>query len=227
MTSTNTSNMRQGKSTVESAAAGSGPAAGGAAAGLVDDQLLAGLIERARAGGVQLAGQGGLLAELTKRLLESGLDGEMSDHLGYDRHEAAGRGSGNSRNGVRAKTVLTDSGPVPVEVPRDRNGSFTPWIVGKRQRRLSGVGSLVLSLSAKGLTHGEICAHLADVYGASVSKQTISTITDAVVEGMAQWQNRPLDPVYPVVFVDAINVKIRGLHLSQPLGHLLRLGRVL
>lgn len=207
MTSTNTSNMQHGKSIVESAVPGAGPQA--SAAELVDDQLLAGLIERARAGGVQLAGQGGLLQELTKRLLESALDGEMREHLGYDKHEAAGRGSGNSRNGVRPKTVLTDIGPVPIEVPRDRNGSFQPRIVGKRQRRLTGVDGLVLSLSAKGLTHGEICAHLADVYGASVSKQTVSAITDAVVEGMLDWQNRPLDPVYPVVFVDAIHVKIR------------------
>jgi transposase-like protein len=105
--------------------------------------------------------------------------------------------------------VLTEVGPVEIDVPRDRDGSFEPKIVAKRQRRLSGVDELVISLSAKGLTTGEVQAHLAEVYGADVSRQTISTITDKVVEGMAEWQNRPLDPVYPVVFIDAINVKIR------------------
>ena len=121
------------------------------------------------------------------------------------------RGDGrNSRNGHRSKTVLTEVGPVEIDVPRDRDGSFEPKIVAKRQRRLSGVDELVISLSAKGLTTGEVQAHLAEVYGAEVSRQTISTITDKVVEGMAEWQNRPLDPVNPVIFIDAINVKIRG-----------------
>ncbi|MET9040350.1 IS256 family transposase [Streptomyces mirabilis] len=167
------------------------------------------LVERARSEGLQLTGQGGLLQQLTKRVLESALEGEIADHLGYEKHDAAGRGSGNSRNGGRAKTVLTDVGPVEVEVPRDTSGTFEPQIVKKRQRRLTGVDEMVLSLSAKGLTHGEISAHLAEVYGAEVSKQTISTITDKVMEGMAEWQNRPLDRVCPVLFVDAINVKIR------------------
>ena len=142
-------------------------------------------------------------------MLESALDGEITDHLGYDRHDPAGANSGNTRNGARAKTVLTDVGPVEIGVPRDRQGSFEPQIVRKRQRRLSGVEDLVLSLSAKGLTTGEISAHLAEVYGAEVSRQTISTITDKVMDGMAEWQNRPLDRVYPVVFLDAIHVKIR------------------
>ena len=163
----------------------------------VDEQLIDRLASRARAGGLQLAGEGGLLQQLTKRLLESALEGELSDHLGYDRHDPAGRDSGNSRNGYRAKTVLTDVGPVEVRVPRDTGGTFEPQIVRKRQRRLTGVDEMVLSLSAKGLTHGEISAHLAEVYGASVSKQTISTITDKVMDGMAEWQNRPLDRVYP------------------------------
>jgi transposase-like protein len=150
-----------------------------------------------------------LLQQLTKRVLEAALDGEITDHLGYDKHDPAGKNGGNSRNGARAKTVLTDVGPVEVSVPRDRDGSFEPQIVRKRQRRLSGVEDMVLSLSAKGLTTGEISAHLAEVYGAQVSRQTISTITDKVMDGMAEWQNRPLDAVYPVVFLDAINVKIR------------------
>ncbi|MDA3642388.1 transposase, partial [Mycobacterium xenopi] len=125
------------------------------------------------------------------------------DHLGYAKHDPAGRDGGNSRNGARTKTVLTDVGPVEVAMPRDRDGSFEPQIVRKRQRRLSGIDSLVISLSAKGLTRGEIAAHLAEVYGAQVSKQMISTITDRVIEAMSKWCNRPLDPVYPVVFIDA------------------------
>src|SRR5204862_6008301 len=121
----------------------------------------------------------------------------------------AGRDGGNSRNGHRAKTVITEAGPVELSMPRDRDASFEPKIVAKRQRRLTGVEDMVISLSAKGLTTGEIAAHLAEVYGAEVSRQTISTITDKVVEGMAEWQNRPLDSVYPVIFLDAVHVKIR------------------
>ncbi|MBQ0897975.1 IS256 family transposase [Micromonospora sp. U56] len=185
---------------------------------VTDEQLIAMLVDRARGDGLKLTGEGGLLQQLTKRVLESALDGEITDHVGYDKHDPAGRGSGNTRNGSRTKTVLTDVGPVEVRVPRDAAGTFEPQIVRKRQRRLTGVDDMVLSLSAKGLTHGEIAAHLAEVYGAEVSKQTISTITDKVMDGMAEWQNRPLDPVYPVVFIDAINVKIRdGQVANRPI----------
>jgi len=185
---------------------------------VTDEQLIAMLVDRARGDGLKLTGEGGLLQQLTKRVLESALDGEITDHVGYDKHDPVGRGSGNTRNGSRTKTVLTDVGPVQVRVPRDAAGTFEPQIVRKRQRRLSGVDDLVLSLSAKGLTHGEISAHLAEVYGTEVSKQTISTITDKVMDGMAEWQNRPLDPVYPVVFIDAINVKIRdGQVANRPI----------
>src|SRR3954468_23007335 len=166
----------------------------------VDEQLIDRLVGRARAEGLVLTGEGGLLSQLTKRLVESALEGELTDHLGYGKHDAVGRDGGNSRNGHRSKTVLTEAGPVGIDVPRDRDGSFEPKIVGKRRRRLSGIDELVLSLSAKGLTTGEVAAHLAEVYGADVSRQTISTITDKVVEGMAEWQNRPLDPGrFPVV----------------------------
>lgn len=175
----------------------------------LDEQLVAQLVNRARAGGLKLTGEGGVLQQLTKRLLESALEGEITDHLGYDKHDPAGRNGGNSRNGIRSKTVLTDVGPVEISVPRDRDGSFEPRIVAKRQKRLTGVDEMVISLSAKGLTTGEISAHLAEVYGAQVSRQTISTITDKVMEGMVEWQNRPLDPVYPVIFIDAIHVKVR------------------
>src|SRR5260370_302674 len=166
-------------------------------ADLLDDQLIGKLVDRARSQGLQLTGEGGLLQQLTKRVLESALEGEITDHLGYDKHDRAGAGSGNSRNGVRPKTVLTEVGPVQIEVPRDRDGSFEPQIVKKRQRRLSGVDEMVLSLSARGLTHGDISAHLAEVYGASVSKPTISTITDKVLDGMAEWPEPPLDSVLP------------------------------
>lgn len=159
----------------------------------VDDRLIDELVGRAQAEGVQLTGEGGLLQQLTKRLLESALEGEITDHLGYDRHEPAGKNGGNSRNGKRGKTVLTDVGPVEISVPRDREGTFEPKIVKKRQKRLTGVDEMVISLSAKGLTTGEVQAHLMEVYGADVSRQTISTITDKVIDGMAEWQNRPLD----------------------------------
>jgi putative transposase len=184
----------------------------------VDEQLVRRLTERARADGLRLTGEGGLLQRLTKLVVESSLEGELDDHLGYGKHDPVGRDGGNSRNGKRAKTLLTEAGPVAIEVPRDRDGSFEPKIVAKRQRRLSGVDDLVISLSAKGLTHGEISAHLAEIYGAEVSKQTISTITDRVVEGMAEWQSRPLDPVYPVIFIDCVNVKIRdGQVANRPI----------
>ncbi|WP_370447544.1 IS256 family transposase [Kitasatospora sp. SolWspMP-SS2h] len=184
----------------------------------LDDQLIGQLVDRARASGLQLTGAGGLLQQLTKKLLESALEGEMTYHLGYEKHDPAGAGSGNSRNGVRSKTVLTEVGPVEIDVPRDREGSFEPQLVRERQRRLSGVDEMVLSLSARGLTHGEVSAHLADVYGAEVSKQTISTITDQVIEGMTEWQNRPLDPVYPVVFIDCVHVKLRdGQVANRPI----------
>jgi transposase-like protein len=135
-----------------------------------------------------LTGPDGLLKALTKTVIETALEEEMSDHLGYDKHEPVGRNRGNSRNGKRSKTVLTDAaGEVDLEVPRDRDGSFEPVIVKKRQRRLSDVDAVVLSLYAKGLTTGEISAHFAEVYDASVSKDTVSRITDQVIEEMQVW----------------------------------------
>src|SRR3954466_16038012 len=196
-----------------------GPPSGEDSGGRPGDEALGReLVERARSEGVELVGAGGLLTGLTKTVLETALEAELDEHLGYSKHAVEGRNSGNSRNGTRAKTVLTEVGEVELEVPRDREGSFEPKIVRKRQRRMSGVDELVISLSAKGLTTGEISAHLAEVYGAEVSKQTISTITDKVLEGMAEWQNRPLDAVYPVIFIDAIHVKIRdGKVANRPI----------
>ena len=176
----------------------------------IDQQGLAReLVDRARAEGVELVGPDGMLSGLTKSVVETALEEEMSDHLGYDRHDPAGRDGGNSRNGTRSKTVLTEIGPVEIEVPRDRDGSFEPKIVRKRQRRLDGIDEIVLSLTARGLTTGEVAAHFAEVYGAKVSKDTISRITDKVIEEMTEWQNRPLDRVYTVLFIDAIVVKVR------------------
>ena len=191
---------------------------GASSSGRPLSELAAELMARADADGVSLVGPDGLLSGLTKTVLEAALEAEMTDHVGYEPHDPAGRNSGNSRNGTRPKTVLTDVGPVHLDVPRDRDGSFTPVIVPKRKRRLAGVDAMVCSLSAKGLTHGEISAHLAEIYGAQVSKETITRITDGVMEGMVAWQNRPLDRVYPVIFVDAIVVKIReGQVANRPI----------
>jgi putative transposase len=176
---------------------------------LDQQQLAQQLLAQAKEQGVELVGPDGLLNQLTKRVLETALEEEMAEHLGYDKHDPVGRNLGNSRNGIRSKTVLTEIGPVEIDVPRDTDASFTPQIVKKRQRRLTGVDEIVLSLTARGLTTGEISAHFAEVYGASVSKETVSKITDKVVEEMTEWSNRPLDPIYPVIFIDAIMVKVR------------------
>lgn len=176
----------------------------------VDEQELAEqLVEQARADGVELIGPGGLLTGLTSKVFNTALEVEMAEHLGYDKHDPAGRNGENSRNGKRTKTVLTELGPVPVEVPRDREGSFAPRIVRERQRRLDRIEEIVLSLTARGLTTGEVSAHFADINGATVSKDTISRITDLVLAEMAEWCARPLDAVYPVIFIDALVVKIR------------------
>ena len=168
------------------------------------------LVRVAREQGLSLTGPGGLLKQLTKAVIETSLNEEMTEHLGYEKHDPAGAGTGNIRNGTRAKTVLTDaSGPVEIDVPRDRAGTFEPQIVRKRQRRLSGVDEVVLSLYAKGLTTGEISAHFAEIYGASVSKETISRITDKVLEQMQEWVARPLESTYAAIFIDAIVVKVR------------------
>jgi putative transposase len=152
------------------------------------------LVRRAREQGLSLTGPEGLLKQLTKTVLETALNQELTEHLGHDKHGPAGNEAGNVRNGARPKTVLTEAtGQVGIEVPRDRAGTFEPQIVRKRQRRLSGVDEMVLSLYAKGLTTGEISAHFAEIYGASVSKETISRITGKVTGEMTDWCNRPLD----------------------------------
>ena len=175
------------------------------------------LVRQAREQGLSLTGPDGLLKQLTKTVLETALDEELTEHLGHDKH--ASSETGNVRNGTRSKTVLTEAtGHVEIDVPRDRAGTFEPQIVRKRQRRLSGVDEIVLSLYAKGLTTGEISAHFAEVYGASVSRETVSRITDRVIEEMTDWSVRPLDEVYAAVFIDAIVVKVRdGQVANRPI----------
>jgi len=177
------------------------------------------LVRMAKEQGLCLTGPDGLLKLLNKTVIETALQEEMTEHLGYEKHDPAGAGTGNIRNGTRAKTVLTEAaGPVEIEVPRDRAGTFEPQIVKKRQRRLEGVDQVVLSLYAKGLTTGEISAHFAEIYGASVSKETISRITDRVIEEMTDWASRPLDEIYAAVFIDAVVVKIRdGQVANRPI----------
>src|ERR671927_541367 len=180
----------------------------------------AAMVAQAREQGLELTGPNGLLKLFTKNVLETALNEEMTEHLGHEKHQAeAGRQSTNIRNGTRSKTVVSDAaGEVRIDVPRDREGTFTPQIVRKRQRRLTDVDEIVLSLYAKGLTTGEISAHFAEIYGASISKETVSRITDKVVAEMAEWAARPLDPVYVAVFVDAIMVKVRdGQVANRPI----------
>ena len=156
-----------------------------------------------------LTGDDGLFRRLKKALIERALGAELTDHLGYAKGDPAGRGSGNSRNGVSAKTVLTDDGEVQIEVPRDRAGTFEPQLIGKGQTRFDGFDDKIISLYARGMTVREIQGHLAELYGTEVSPDLISKVTDAVLDEVRDWQNRPLDPVYPVVFFDALRVKIR------------------
>jgi len=179
------------------------------------DEIAAALVAQARADGVALTGDGGLLSGLIGRVLEGALDVEMTDHVGYQPHAVAGRGSGNSRNGTYPKTVRTEIGDVPISVPRDRNGSFEPVTVPVGQRRLSGLDDMVVSLYAKGLTTGDIAAHLDDIYSTSIDRSTISRITDRIIADMESWQSRPLDAIYPVILIDGIRIKIRDGHVTN------------
>src|SRR5579875_324869 len=173
------------------------------------------LVGRARDEGVDLTGEQGLLTSMVREVLQAGLDVEMTEHLGYEPYEAVGRGSGNTRNGGYPKTVTTDVGPVELRMPRDRSGTFEPVTVPKHVRRLEGLGANVISLYAKGLTTGEIQAHLAEIYGTEVSRETISKITDQVLPDMHAWQSRPLDRVCAVLLIDAIVVKVRDSQVAN------------
>lgn len=181
----------------------------------VEADVVEQLLSQADASGRRLVGPGGLLTELTRRVLERALDTEMADHLGYESGDPAGVGSGNSRNGRTTKTVLTDVGSVDITVPRDRNGSFEPTIVRKRQRRLDGLNDAIISLYARGMTVRDIRAHLTDIYGVEVSPDLISKVTDAVAAEITEWQNRPLGSSWAVLFVDALWIKIRDGQVSN------------
>jgi len=168
------------------------------------DQLLAGYSKPE-----DLTSDDGIFKRLKKALIERALGAELSEHLGYEKGDPAGRGSGNSRNGTSAKTVLTEDGEVQIGVPRDRAGTFEPQLIAKGQTRFDGFDDKIISLYARGMTVREIQGHLAELYGTEVSPDFISKVTDAVLEEVREWQSRPLDPVYPVVFFDALRVKIR------------------
>lgn len=171
----------------------------------------AAMVGQARQQGLELTGPDGLLKLFTKNVLETALNEEMTEHLGHEPNRTdTERESVNIRNGTRTKTVISDAvGEVEIAIPRDREGTFEPQIVKKRQRRLNSVDEVVLSLYAKGMTTGEISAHFSEMYGASVSKDTISRITDKVIGEMDEWSNRPLESVYCAIFIDAIHVKVR------------------
>jgi len=173
-----------------------------------EDSLIRDLLASYK-GPEDLIGENGLLKRLTKKLVEGALGAELTHHLGYEKHDGAGQGSGNSRNGASSKTLKGDFGEVAIEVPRDRNGSFEPKIVGKHQRRFTGFDDKILSMYARGMSTREIQGHLAEIYHVEVSPSLISDVTDAVVEEVKAWQSRPLESLYPVLFLDALMVKMR------------------
>jgi putative transposase len=178
------------------------------------------MVAQAKERGLALTGPDGLLKLFTKNVLETALNEEMTEHLGHEKNRAEpGRAGANVRNGARKKIVISDAvGEIEIDVPRDRESTFEPTIVKKRQRRLTDVDEIVLSLYAKGLTTGEISAHFAEIYGASVSKETVSRITDKVTGEMQEWRERPLDSVYAAIFIDAIHVKVRdGQVANRPI----------
>ncbi len=171
------------------------------------DKLVGELTKNATA--AELLQDGGVLKDLKKRLVETALEAEMTEHLGYEKHAVDGRGSGNSRNGKMVKRVLDGDGELEIAVPRDRNGEFEPQLVRKRQVRLPGFDEKVLALYSHGLSTREIQEHLREIYGVEVSPALVSRVTDAVLSDVQAWQNRPLDAVYPIVYLDAIHLKVR------------------
>ncbi len=184
---------------------------------LVPVEVLDGLMAQVEAEGAELLGPDGLLSQVTKAVLERALDEELSDHLGYDKHDPAGRGSGNSRNGTSPKVLLTEAGAVDLDIPRDRNGDFEPKIVPKGTTRLKGFNDRIVSLYARGMTVRDVRSHLEEIYGVDVSPDLISKVTDAVWDELQEWRNRPLDAMYPIVYIDALMIKIRdGVVQNRP-----------
>ncbi|WKZ83745.1 MAG: IS256 family transposase [Acidimicrobiia bacterium] len=176
---------------------------------VIDDAMVDRLMARVDAEGLELLGPDGVLTELTSRIMNRALEVEMAGHLGYEKGDPAGWGSGNNRNGSYPKTVLTDAGGIPIEVPRDREGTFVPALVPKRQRRIAGFNDLVVGLVARGMTVRDVQTHIAEVYQVEISAELVSRITDAILPELREWQSRPLDPVYPILYLDAIVVKVR------------------
>jgi putative transposase len=207
-------------SLAEDAVAGPVPAA--SADELVDADLLDLMMSRVDKAGLRLTGDGGFLPALIRAVLERGLAAELSDHLGYEKGDPAGRGAPNSRNGSTGKTLATEVGEIPLETPRDRNGSFEPRLVPKGTRRLAGgLDEQIISLYAGGMTVRDIGHHFERTLGVSLSHETISKITEAVAEEVKDWQTRPLDEVYPIVYIDALVVKVRdGGHVTNKAAHL-------
>ena len=179
---------------------------------MLDAGLLDELMDRVDAGELTLTGQGGFLPEMVKAVLERGLAAELTEHLGYERGDPAGRGSPNSRNGTTPKTLQTEVGPVPLDTPRDRAGSFEPRLVPKGARRAGGLDEMIVSLYAGGMTVRDIQHHLARTLSVELSHDTISTITDAVLEEVKAWQTRPLEELYPILYLDALVIKVRDGH---------------
>lgn len=176
------------------------------------------LMDRVDRDGLELLGPGGVLTELTSRIMNRAMDVELTEHLGYQRGDPAGNGSGNNRNGTTPKTVITDAGDIPVATPRDRNATFEPKLEAKRQRRMEGFNDLVIGLVAHGMTTRDVTAHLADIYDVDISAELVSKITDSVLPQLRAWQDRPLDAIYPILYLDAIVVKVREDHtvVNQP-----------
>ena len=208
--------MEQGPEVSESPFGRSAESEGVAARRAVDALVEAGFLDRvlaqADAGELRLTGEGGFLPEMVKRVLEAGLAVELTDHLGYEKGDPAGQGSGNSRNGSTPKRLGTEIGDVDLDTPRDRNGSFEPRLVAKGQRRVGGLSDMIISLYAKGMTVRDIQHHLQSTLGSELSHETISNITDAVAEEVRDWQTRPLEAVYPIIYLDALVVKVRENH---------------
>jgi putative transposase len=167
------------------------------------------LIKDAKASGTPLDGVNGLLNQMTAAVLERALEAEMDDHMGYESGDPAGRGTGNSRNGKTKKTVSTNNGAVTITVPRDRDGSFTPTIVPKRKRRIGRVEDTILSLYSRGMTTRDIEGHLREIYGINASRELISNVTEVVVDEIKAWQSRPLEEVYPIVYVDGLRLRVK------------------
>jgi putative transposase len=174
-----------------------------------DPSVIDALLADAQATGTPIDGVDGLLNKMTKAVIERALVAEMTHELGYERGDPAGSGSGNSRNGTSQKTISTPNGPVTIEVPRDRNGSFEPKIVPKHARRLGQIDEMILSLYARGMTTRDIEAHLREVYGVNASRELISNVTDVVTDEIELWRNRPVDEVYPIVYIDGIRIRVR------------------